>query len=537
MLNPLIRQQKLGLNTYLKYNYSMSLSADFFSKYEHKIKTVQNIKPLIKNFPRKKKVILCHGVFDVVHPGHIRHIAYAKTKADILIVSITADKFITKGIYRPHVPQKLRALNLAAFEMVDYVLIDNNPTPLDLLKKIKPDFFAKGFEYTSKGLPKATEIENKTLSSYGGQLIFTPGDVVYSSSKFLNLALPDLNFEKLILLMKNSKLTFLDLKNYLKKIKKLSVHVIGDTIVDSYSRTNFIGGQTKTPTFSVLFNKKEDYTGGAAIVALHLAAAGAKVRFSTILGNDDLGKKVLSDLKKNKIKVNYFYDNNRPTTNKNTFISSGYRLLKVDTLDNTPISEETIEKIIKILKLNTSDIVIFSDFRHGIFHGRSTPKFCKNISKKTFKVADSQVASRWGNITEFRNFDLITPNEKEARFSLADQDSTVGGLIGALRKKTNSKNIILKLGSRGLVCSGSKAINEVVSIGSFAENVLDAVGSGDALLAYSSLVLRVSGSLAAASIIGSIAAACECEIDGNKPITQDLILKKINSIEKKIQYT
>ena len=165
--------------------------------------------------------------------------------------------------------------------------------------------------------------------------------------------------------------------------------------------------------------------------------------------------------------------------------------------------------------------------------------FVKIFQKKTFKVADSQVASRWGNITEFRNFDLITPNEKEARFSLADQDSTVGGLIGALRKKTNSKNIILKLGSRGLVCSGSKAkaIDEVVSIGSFAENVLDAVGSGDALLAYSSLVLRVSGSLAAASIIGSIAAACECEIDGNKPITQDLILKKINSIEKKIQYT
>ncbi len=79
------------------------------------------------------------------------------------------------------------------------------------------------------------------------------------------------------------------------------------------------------------------------------------------------------------------------------------------------------------------------------FMGRSTPKFCKNISKKTFKVADSQVASRWGNITEFRNFDLITPNEREARFSLADQDSTVGGLIGVLRKKTNSKNIILKL--------------------------------------------------------------------------------------------
>ena len=425
---------------------------------------------------------------------------------------------------------------LAAFEMVDYVLIDENSTPHNLLKKIKPDFFAKGFEYSAKGLPKATESENRTLSSYGGKLIFTPGDVVYSSSKFLNLALPNLNYEKLILLMKNNNLTFLDLKNYLKKINRLSVHVLGDTIVDSYSRTNFIGGQTKTPTFSVLFDKKEDYTGGAAIVSLHLRAAGAKVSFSTVIGNDGLGKKVLKELKKNKIKVNYFHDNNRPTTNKNTFISSGYRLLKVDTLDNTPISEETIQKISKIIKSNISDIVIFSDFRHGIFHINSTEKFCKSIPKKSFKIADSQVASRWGNITEFKKFDLITPNEREARFSLADQDSTVGGLIGLLREKTMYKNIILKLGSRGLVCSSEKNLDDLISIGSFAENILDAVGSGDALLAYSSLILKVSNSIAAAGIIGSIAAACECEIDGNKPITQDLVLQKIDTIEKKIQY-
>ena len=176
------------------------MSQDFFSKYSYKVKTINSLKPLIKKFPRNKKVILCHGVFDVVHPGHIRHLAYAKTKADILVISITADKYITKGTYRPHVPQNLRALNLAAFEMVDYVIIDENATPHKLLKKIQPDFFAKGFEYTAKGLPKATEAENKTLASYGGKLIFTPGDVVYSSSKFLNLALPNLDYEKLIVI-------------------------------------------------------------------------------------------------------------------------------------------------------------------------------------------------------------------------------------------------------------------------------------------------------------------------------------------------
>jgi rfaE bifunctional protein kinase chain/domain len=512
------------------------MSEDFFLKYSFKIKNPSDIRSIIKKFPRKKKVILCHGVFDVVHPGHVRHLAYAKTRADILIVSITADKFITKGVYRPHVPQRLRALNLAAFEMVDYVLIDNAPTPYELLKYLKPDSFAKGFEYTSKGLPKATALEKKILSSYGGKLIFTPGDVVYSSSKFLNLSLPNLNYEKLLLLMKNSNLSFKNLRDYIKKINKLSVHVVGDTIVDSYSRTNFVGGQTKTPTFSVLFDKKDDYIGGAAIVALHLKAAGAKVVFSTIIGNDVLGKYVISHLRKSKIIINYLFDNNRPTTNKNTFISSSYRLLKVDTLDNTPISEETIEKFIKKIKSIRSDIVIFSDFKHGIFHKNSTEKFCKSIPKKSFKVADSQVASRWGNITDFKNFDLITPNEKEARFSLADQDSTVGGLAGQLKKKTNYKNIILKLGSRGVVCCSEKKRDEIFSIDSFADNVLDPVGSGDALLAYASLVLKVSNSIMAAGIIGSIAAACECEIDGNKPVTPDLVFNKIDIIEKKTEY-
>ena len=92
-------------------------------------------------------------MFDIVHPGHIRHLAYAKSQADVLIVSCTGDKFIEKGIYRPHIPQNMRASNLATFEMVDYVVIDDNKKPLKLLNKLKPDYFAKGFEYTSKGLP------------------------------------------------------------------------------------------------------------------------------------------------------------------------------------------------------------------------------------------------------------------------------------------------------------------------------------------------------------------------------------------------
>ena len=160
------------------------MSLEYFKKYKHKIITVNEFKKL--NHSKKKiKIVLCHGVFDVVHPGHLRHLAHAKSKGDVLVVSLTADKFIKKGTYRPHVPEKLRALNLSAFELIDFVIIDNNKSANKILLQIKPDFYVKGFEYTSKGLPEATKEEMKIVKSFGGKMIFSPGDFVYSSSKFL----------------------------------------------------------------------------------------------------------------------------------------------------------------------------------------------------------------------------------------------------------------------------------------------------------------------------------------------------------------
>ena len=197
----------------------------------------------------------------------------------------------------------MRSSNLAAFEMVDYVVIDDNKKPLKLLNKLKPDYFAKGFEYTSKGLPAATLEEKNELDKYGGRLIFTPGDIVYSSTKFLNYNAPNLDFEKLDVLMKSLKISFKDLIDIINKIKNINVHVIGDTIVDTYTKTNFIGGQTKTPTFSVLYDKEDSFVGGAAIVALHMRAAGAKVKFTTLISNDKKGKICKKRVKKIKYKV------------------------------------------------------------------------------------------------------------------------------------------------------------------------------------------------------------------------------------------
>ncbi|WP_428079397.1 PfkB family carbohydrate kinase [Candidatus Pelagibacter sp.] len=511
----------------------------FLQKYKSKIKSISEILKILSKNKQKKKSILCHGVFDVVHPGHLRHLAFAKTKAPILIVSLTADKHIKKGVYRPHVPENLRALNIAAFDFVDYVIIDKNAKPLELLKKVKPYYFAKGFEYSKKGFSEATKEEIKVIKSYKGKIIFTPGDVVYSSSNLLNYSAPNINIEKLSFIMQNNGITFDQLKKICKSFSSLSVDVIGDTIVDTYTRTNLIGGQTKTPTFSLLYQKEDHYVGGAAIVAQHLKAAGANVQFSTVLGKDSFKNFILNRLKHSKINVNYVTDENRPTTNKNSIVTGIYKILKVDKLDNSPVPGQLLDKLSRKIKKNKSDIIIFSDFRHGIFNSSSIKKLINLIPKKKFKAADSQVASRWGNITEFKNFNLITPNEKEARFALADQDTTVGNLATILSNKTNFKNLILKLGDKGVFCmtSEKKIKNNYFSLGSFAENVIDAVGSGDALLAYSSLALKKSGSIIIASILGSIAAALECEKDGNIPIKANDVLNRLNKIEKKLKYS
>jgi rfaE bifunctional protein kinase chain/domain len=440
------------------------------------------------------------------------------------------------------VPQELRALNLAAFEMVDYVVVDENAKPIENIATIQPDFFAKGFEYNpDEKLNPKTQEEIDTIEAYGGSVIFTPGDIVYSSSSLINMAPPQIKTEKLLSAMERSNVSFDDLRARLKGMAGKHVHVIGDTIVDSYTYCTMIGGQTKTPTMSVLFERKVDYIGGAAVVAKHMQAAGAEVVFSTVLGDDANKDFVLKGLKDSGVDVRAVIDPTRPTVNKNAIVAENYRLLKVDTLDNRSISDDILGRLASAISGIKSEAIVFSDFRHGIFNRRTIPVLCEAIPANVFKVADSQVASRWGNITEFQNFDLITPNEREARFALADQDSNIVTLSGNLLQATRCNTLILKLGSRGVVVSNPSQNDEgdlgsFIVVDSFADSVVDAVGAGDALLAYATLTKLSGGDDVTATILGSMAAACECEFDGNIPVSPENVLAKIDAVERQVHF-
>ena len=506
--------------------------------FHRKIKTREQLREAIGPRPRVNKVIMCHGTFDLVHPGHIRHLMYAKDHADVLVASLTSDSHINKANFRPFVPQDLRAMNLAALECVDYVIIDDNETPIENLKVIQPDFFAKGYEYSAEGIHPKTREEMAVIESYGGELLFTPGDLVLSSSAIIETTPPNLATEKLLALLHSEGLNFGDLKTALTKLKGMKVHVVGDTIVDSYTYCSLVGGTAKTPTFSVKHEREVDFPGGAAVVAKHLRQAGAEVVFSTVLGDDGLKDFVLKDLEASGIECRAVIDPTRPTTQKNAFITNGYRMLKVDKLDNRPISEHEVNALKDELAKHKVDVVVFSDFRHGIFDKVTIPQLAEAIPAGATRVADSQVANRWGNILEFQDFDLITPNEREARFALGDQDSTVRPMALDLYKKAGCKLLILKLGERGIITyrAPSHEVRAFFTVDSFADRVVDAVGAGDALLSYAALSVVATKSNVIGSILGALAAAVACEHDGNNPVKPEDVLKKLNALEKRSRF-
>ncbi len=507
--------------------------------YQRKIKTREQLREAIGPFPRTEKVIMCHGTFDLVHPGHIRHLLYAKSKADVLVVSLTCDSWIQKSDFRPFVPQDLRAMNLAALEMVDYVVVDEDPTPIQNIMHVQPDYFAKGYEYKDGKIPPKTQEEIDTLKSYGGEMLFTPGDVVFSSSKFIEKNRPNLLIEKLMALMESEQITFDTLRTALGQFPKLKVHVIGDTIVDSYVYCTPIStGSSKTPTLSVRFDRQVDYSGGAAVVAKHIRAAGADVRFSTVLGDDDMKAFILDDLSKCDVECRAVIDSTRCTTQKMAFIANSYRMLKFDRVDNRPITGKALDDLMATYSTSDADGFVFSDFRHGIFNRATIPDLMGKLPKGPVRVADSQVASRWGNILEFQGFDLITPNEREARFALADQDSVIRPMALQLYNQAQCKLLILKLGSRGSITyrSSSDSVRAFFTLDSFADNVVDAVGAGDALLAYATLALTAKQGDVVASILGNIAAGVACEHDGNWQVTPEEIVKKIDALENRSNY-
>ncbi|MBK69591.1 MAG: hypothetical protein CMF54_07375 [Legionellales bacterium] len=153
-----------------------------------KIHSIENLKKIIeKHKANKKKIVLCHGVFDLLHIGHIRHFNEAKNLGDILIVTVTPDQYVNKGPNRPVFPLATRMESLAALKAIDYVAGNNLNSATKLIKTLKPNIYCKGKDYKNYDKDFTGEIKKEALAvkSIGGRILHTKTEL-FSSSKIIN---------------------------------------------------------------------------------------------------------------------------------------------------------------------------------------------------------------------------------------------------------------------------------------------------------------------------------------------------------------
>jgi rfaE bifunctional protein nucleotidyltransferase chain/domain len=133
-----------------------------------------------------KKIVHCHGCFDMMHPGHIKYFQASKKLGDILVVTVTPDQYVDKGSGRPVFDQYLRTESIAALECVDYVAINRWPTAENTLRLLVPDYYVKGQEF-EKLQDKTGKIQKEVdvVKEIGGEMRFTH-EIVFSSTKILN---------------------------------------------------------------------------------------------------------------------------------------------------------------------------------------------------------------------------------------------------------------------------------------------------------------------------------------------------------------
>ena len=498
---------------------------------QQKIKTLEELARITQRLKKnRKKIIQCHGVFDLLHPGHIRHFESARREGDILIVTITKDRYVNKGPGRPVFNQRLRAESIAALQCVDYVAINESPTAAEAIKKIRPDIYIKGKDYLDKEKDLTGEIynEEKAVRSIGGRVHFTD-EVSFSSTKLLNVHFriyPE-ETEGYLNSFRN-KYSGEDIVEYLKKLNKMKVLVIGDTIIDEYHYCAAMGESSKENIIPTKYLYKETFAGGVLAAANHIAGFCKNVHLVTCLGTKNNYKDFIKKHLKPNIKTKFFFREDAPTTVKRRFVEPAFlsKLFEVCFLDDHPLPKKIEQKFCRYLEsiIKDFDLVLVADFGHGLIEKRIVEVLAK---KARFLAVNAQTnsANRGFNlITKYPMTDYICVDEPEMRLANHNKFDNIEDLIVQMSHKIKYKKIIVTLGHRGSI--GYTAKEGFSRVPVFSKEVVDRVGAGDAYLSITAPCAAAGYPMEVIGFIGNAVGAMKVLIVGNRSSVEPVALYK-----------
>lgn len=465
------------------------------------------------------KTVFVSGRFNVVHPGHLRLFQYARGCGDRLVVGVESDELAGADAW---VSDQLRLEAVRACSFVDEV-VHVQTSVSDVIETLRPAVVVKGREHENRHNP-----EKEAVEAYGGQLLFSSGEVVFASRDLIRreFSLPATrNWGPPLAFMARHGISVERLRELVGLFNRLRVLVVGDLIIDEYISCDPLGMSQEDPTLVVKPVDGKRFVGGAGIVAAHASGLGARSALLSVSGVDQEASFAGEALGQAGVESHFLEDVIRPTTLKTRYRCQGKTLLRVSRLHQASVSAELASRLIyhaRSMSENT-DLLVFSDFNYGVLTQELVDELTAVFKKAGSTIcADSQSSSQVGDVSRFRHVDLLTPTEREARLSVRNSGAGLSVLGETLRSVADAKHVILKLGQEGaLICPSSEPGQPWPpdQIEALNPNPKDVAGAGDSMLIASGMALAVGASIWEAACLGSIAAAIQVGRLGNTPIS------------------
>jgi rfaE bifunctional protein kinase chain/domain/rfaE bifunctional protein nucleotidyltransferase chain/domain len=504
-----------------------------------KIIDFSNVEKILKPIKRKgKKIVCCHGVFDLLHIGHLKHFKSAKKYGDILIVSVTPNKFIQKGFDRPYFNSEQRMESLASIEVIDFVVLNKSANAIDIINKIKPNYYVKGPDYKNFKNDITGQIKKERLAvkKNGGKLVFTEDDT-YSSSSILNQFGDTYNLSQKKFIYKiKSKINLNNFNKQINKLQDLNVLVIGEAIIDKYVFCETLGKSGKEPHLVLRNLREEVYLGGALSIARNVSDFCKKITILSMLGQKKEYEKYIKKILTKKIKSRFLYKSKSPTIVKKRYLEhiTNNKVLGIYTLNDELLNkkdESIFEKMI-LKEIKEHDVVIVSDYGHGLITKKLAKLLCKNSKFLALNAQTNASNTGYHSIQKYKGVNCVVINETELRQELRDKNEKLNILTKKLTKTIGINNLVITRGSSGAILYSSKD-KKYFYCPAFASKVVDKIGAGDSMLSIMSILIKSKFKNIISLFLGSLAGAMSVSEMSNKvPIKKTKLLKYFNHILK-----
>jgi cytidyltransferase-like protein len=480
-----------------------------------------------------RKIVQSHGIFDLIHPGHICHLEEARALGDVLVVTLTADKFVQKGPGRPYFNEQLRVRSLTALACVDYVVLVPFHGAVEAIKCVGPHIYCKGKEYEDPDFDVSGSLreELRTLEKLGSEIRYI-GSIKYSSTKLLNQ-----HFDHLSGSIKEfcnalaAQYTRRSFHEAVESLAALKVLVIGETIFDRYSYVKVQGLTSKNRIISGRFLTEETQCGGALAVFRHVKQFTNQVRFISLVGREPwvescLGPHVAPH------EDGIIRDETFTTIIKQRFVeplSEGKEMSKlfaVNYIDAVPPPAAAQAKVQARIaeEISQADVVLLADFGHGLLQApirklvQESARFLALNCQTNSNNHGFNIISR-----QYQRADAFTLDEQELMLSCGRRDLDFTSELEALRQHLRSRYAWLTRGpvqTLGLLQESAPCLCPP-----FETEVVDTVGAGDAFFSVAALAGARKLPILLATFLGQLAGAQAVKIVGNaRPISKPTLL-------------